>query len=76
MAASNVLEGFACPNCGQDESFQIPVIIRGVADVTDDGFDIGDISFIDSEWDTESGATARCDGCGHQAPVADFQNGG
>lgn len=63
---TNTLQGFRCPNCGQDERFNVAAI--AVVTLIDNG--IEDQS--DTEWDDESEGT--CPDCGHSARAGDFFN--
>lgn len=66
---TNCLEGFKCPQCGQDEQFRI--VAQVVVLVTDNGV-------VDTlhghEWDDESPVT--CDACEYGGTVGHFTKEG
>ena len=65
---TNILAGFACPNCAQFESFHIETTVTVLA--RDDGAEpVGD-----QEWGGDS--LCLCPECDHQGIVADFTGGG
>ena len=62
----NVLEGFRCPQCGHEKSFDIEAKSLFI-EVTDDGTG----EYTDVEWSDDS--FCRCCECGHEGTVAGFQ---
>ena len=63
---TNALEGFGCPECGNEDDFHIWV--SGLAHMTDEG-----VHYItDTEWDMNS--YCICDGCDKEGTVDDFQH--
>lgn len=64
---SNVLEGVACPVCGQVDRFQ--VMASTLVDVTDEGTDVSDDA-TGVEWDETS--FARCVACRYEGTWATF----
>jgi len=65
----NCLANVECPECGQNESFQIS--FRGEAKVQDDGSE-GDGNH---EWDEDSDCTCNGDGCSYMGILKDFTVG-
>ena len=65
MPNNNVLQGFKCPDCGNEDEFRIAV--SAWAKVTDNGTE----DFDDVEWDDNS--VCSCPDCGLIAKVKDFQ---
>lgn len=62
----NVLEGIACPNCGNTGFFHITVTTE--VKFSDNGAeDNGDLEFEDS-------SPCRCDECNHSGTVQDFRS--
>ena len=61
---SNCLEGIACPECGQGDSFRIEG--RSVFEVTDEGT----VGHSDVEWDKDS--WALCPVCEHEGRLGEF----
>ena len=61
---TNVLEGIACPDCGNEDDFHI--LVKGMAHVNDDGV----TEVIDPEWDLSS--FCICLGCDKEGTVDDF----
>jgi len=70
MANKNVLEGFRCPSCGYQDSFDIEC--SGVATVTDEG--IESAADADLGWQPES--FIRCNNCGEEGEVTVFMAAG
>lgn len=66
MPNTNCLEGFKCPKCGFEDSFEIEM--KSTFTLTDDG--TGDHG--DTEWGDE--AACQCGDCGHLGTVKDFRN--
>lgn len=66
MTNSNCLEGFRCPNCGNEDRLFITATIW--AEVTDDGAGIAD--GCDMDWDGTS--MTRCPECGSNGPLSEF----
>ena len=65
---TNCLEGIRCPECGQDEVFDI--VVSTTVRVTDEGFDLAEYS--STEWDEYSSIT--CPDCEKSGEVADFSD--
>jgi len=63
---NNLLAGYHCPQCGEEETFVITTMTA--LTVTDD-----EITHENAEWDNES--LCRCNACGYEAKAGDFQNG-
>lgn len=64
MPNENVLDGMACPKCGNERSFSIAAEVFVV--VYDDGIE----DYGDAEWTGES--YCRCRECDFTATVKDF----
>lgn len=69
----NVLEGFSCPECDAQGPFRMSVAIWGEVVITDDGFDLADLTVSETEFH-ELGS-CKCLKCGFDGFTPDFQKG-
>lgn len=67
MADDNILKGFCCPECGNEESFWI--YGSGKMLVYDDGVD----EVENPEWDASS--ECECPECDYRGSVSSFKKG-
>lgn len=70
MPNDNCLEGFKCPECAHEDSFEIAVTISTTCHVTDDGTDDSDADDRSTEWEHDS--DCKCTECDHEGVVSDF----
>lgn len=66
---TNCLEGIRCPECGQEDEFEIDATATLL--VTDDGWDLARYSA--AEWGRYS--SIKCTDCGKLGEVAEFTVG-
>ena len=66
MANTNCLKGMRCPECGNEDYFQI--LVNQIYDVSDDGADDGgrDVDWDESNW-------CWCNDCNEHGTVGYFQ---
>ena len=66
MSDTNCLQGIRCPECGQEDRFEIE--IKVMVEVTDEG--TGDFTSNVGDW--EDSSYIACKECRHPGTVAEF----
>jgi hypothetical protein len=61
---TNILEGWICPNCGNERKFEVEA--QTWATLTDDGGEASDLDYDDD-------SAAKCYECDHAGTVKDFR---